>query len=178
MPTNLELKVKIGSFVRFSRMLKKIAVYGGTLHQTDTYFKVSTGRLKLREFSKSAAELIYYERNEGEGNRWSNYRIVRVSEPARLREILDRVLGTRVVVKKERRVYYYKRTARIHLDKVRGLGEFLELESVAIRGRRMASVLYKELIDLLRLGDSESIKKSYSDLILLKRKANGRGAGK
>lgn len=173
MPANLELKVRTVSPLRFSLVLKKIAVYGGLLRQTDTYFNVSKGRLKLREFSTGGAELIYYLRNEGEGNRWSDYQIVPISDAKKLREVLDSLLGTMVVVKKERRVYYYKRTARIHLDKVRGLGNFIELESVAIGGRRKARRVYEELIDILRLGEAESIRKSYSDLILMKRKGSG-----
>ena len=48
----------------------------GTLLQRDTYFRVPRGRLKLRESDGETAELIYYERSEETGERWSRFSFV------------------------------------------------------------------------------------------------------
>lgn len=100
-----------------------------TLRQTDTYFHVPHGRLKLREIDGSHAELIQYDRPDVAGGRWSTYTRVSVGDPAGLTAALRDALGIRCIVKKVRAVYLY-RSARIHVDEVDGLGTFLEFEVV------------------------------------------------
>ena len=102
----------------------------GTLVQRDTYFRVGEGRLKLREESPGGAALIQYRRADAAQARESRYRLAPVEDPEALREALDAALGTLVVVDKERRLLLWE-GVRIHLDQVRGLGSFVELEGVA-----------------------------------------------
>ena len=64
MPVNLELKAKITSPSRILQTLQKMGRASESLVQTDTYFRIKNGRLKLREFGKGKAELIFYHRNE------------------------------------------------------------------------------------------------------------------
>ena len=177
MPTNLEYKAKIDSSRKYSTILKKIARFCGIMHQTDTYFNIPKGRLKLREFSRDPGELIYYVRNEERGKRWSKYRIVRVSDTSNLLNLLAEMLKIRVVVKKERRVFNYKNSARIHLDVVRGLGEYIEIESIARHGRREAALVYLDLIRILHLSEVDAIKGSYADLLVAKLKEKTRRRG-
>ena len=61
----------------------------GDLYQTDTYFHVPSGRLKLRETAGFSAELIFYQRAETAPNRPSDYLTSEASDPASLRDLLD-----------------------------------------------------------------------------------------
>ena len=58
---------------------------------------------------------------------------------------------------------------RIHLDKVNNLGEFLEFE-VVFNSFDKAKKQMMFLIDYFELNKRKFIKKSYSDLLLLKSK--------
>src|SRR3954449_2094418 len=119
----------------------------GELRQRDTYFAARRGRLKLREQEPGAAELIAYERADEAQARESRYRIPPVREPEALREALDAALGTVVVVDKRRRLFLWQ-GVRIHLDRVEGLGAFVELEGVAADGSDLARE--GELVERLR----------------------------
>jgi adenylate cyclase class IV len=101
----------------------------GWLHQVDTYFRVASGRLKLRE-QDEAAELIYYERADESIARESRYRIAEVTDAQGIKAALAAALGVMVVVDKSRRLLLW-RNVRIHFDEVEGLGNFIELEAVA-----------------------------------------------
>ena len=105
----------------------------GLLRQRDTYFHVAAGRLKLREEEPGGATLIAYERPDAATERVSSYRLVPVPDPAALRDALAAANGVDVVVVKRRHLLLWE-TVRIHLDEVRGLGSFLELEAVAQPG--------------------------------------------
>src|SRR4051812_20482605 len=119
----------------------------GELRQRDTYFAAARARLKLREQEPGGAELIAYERPDAARVRESRYRIVPVTDPAALREALDAALGTVVVVDKRRRLFLWE-GVRIHLDRVDGLGDFVELEGVAADGSDLARE--GELVERLR----------------------------
>ncbi|MEA2194534.1 MAG: hypothetical protein QOG42_968 [Solirubrobacteraceae bacterium] len=139
----------------------------GILRQRDTYFRVSTGRLKLREEEPGGARLIQYERADGGEARESRYRLVPVSDPETLRAALDASLGTLAIVEKERRLLLW-RSVRIHLDQVNGLGTFVELEGVA-PGHSDLSGEHDEvaqLIAALEIGPERILHDSYADQIM------------
>ena len=163
MPTNLELKAVVESPRRIDAILEKNTRRQGLLIQTDTYFVVKRGRLKIREFRAGGAELIYYERREGNGSRWSNYEVIPLTDGAQLKKILSTLFRIKVVVKKRRRLYLYK-NARIHMDKVEGLGRFIEFEVIVNSGKRQAQRVYNELRELLGIQDRSLIECSYADL--------------
>ena len=138
----------------------------GVLVQRDTYFRVRDGRLKLREETPGGAALIQYDRPDAARARESRYRIVAIADPATLKQALDAALGTLVVVDKERRLLLWE-GVRIHLDRVAGLGSFLELEGVAPEG----SDLGPERERVARLSaaldlDGRVLADSYSDRLL------------
>lgn len=135
----------------------------GQIHQRDTYFKTATGRLKLRNQSPGAAELIQYRRPDAAGPRTSDYRIVPVAEADSLCAALDAALGTLVVVEKRRRLLLAD-GVRIHLDEVEGLGSFLELEAVGADGSEAANM--DRLRDALEVDPESLVAGSYSDLLL------------
>ncbi len=139
----------------------------GTLLQKDTYFDVPKGRLKLRR-EGSAAHLIAYERPNLPGQRESHYRIVETEDPSGLEEALADVLGITAVVKKERRLFLFK-GVRVHLDRVDGLGSFIELEGVAAPGELDLSRLEGPLTELrssFGIDEADLIGESYCDLLL------------
>lgn len=94
--------------------------------QVDTYFSVSHGRMKLRESLESSAELIHYTRDDVAGARESHYDLYSVEDPEGLKMMLANALGVSVVVAKRRQTFVVG-NVRIHLDKVQGLGGFVEL---------------------------------------------------
>ncbi len=136
-----------------------------TLIQTDTYFRIKSGRLKLREFANGKAEMIFYHRNEKRGRRWSYYSILNISEAKNTKAFFKEAFGIDVVVRKTRHVYYYRGEARIHLDRVKGLGMFIEFEVFRKKDKRKATLLYNELVTIFGIDKKKLIRCSYSDLI-------------
>jgi homotetrameric cytidine deaminase len=137
----------------------------GVLRQRDTYFRARTGRLKLREEEPGGAVLIQYDRPDAGAARESRYRLVPVPDPDATREALDGALGTLVVVAKERHLFLWD-GVRIHLDRVEGLGAFVELEGVAPAGSDLSAE--RDKVEHLRaaLGIGEILPDSYSDRLL------------
>ncbi len=139
----------------------------GVLRQRDTYFRVPTGRLKLREEEPGGATLVQYERPDGGKARESRYRLVAVTDPAGLSAALDGSLGTLAVVEKERRLLLW-RSVRIHLDRVARLGTFVELEGVAAAGSDLSeeNAQVERAKDALEIGPERIVRGSYADQIL------------
>lgn len=142
------------------------------LRQVDTYFQAASGRLKLREIAATdgdAVELIAYARPDQAGARLSDYRRAPVSpaEAAGLREALRAALGELVVVEKRRRVAVVGRT-RVHLDRVAGLGAFVELETVLADEDDVAgdAAELAEVAASLGIAGLAPIAGSYGDLLL------------
>jgi homotetrameric cytidine deaminase len=138
----------------------------GELRQRDTYFRAPRGRLKLREQDPGQAELIAYERADEAEARESRYRIAPVADAAALREALDAALGTTVVVDKRRHLLLYE-GVRIHLDRVEGLGDFVELEGVADEASDLTGegALVARLRAELAIADDAIEATGYADLL-------------
>lgn len=167
---NLELKARDLAPAKSHRACEELgAEYRGTLIQKDTYFDVPRGRLKLREEEGAAAHLIAYERPDSPGERESRYRIVELADADELREALAAVLGIRVVVTKARRLFLFE-GVRIHLDRVDGLGDFIEFEgilgSAGSGDLERARELLAELRRSFGIREDDLISGSYSDLLL------------
>ena len=155
------------------RIAKRICSQAGVFFQIDTYFQVGTGRLKLRESSSAKAELIYYERIEGKGERWSKYYISQIKSPSTLKNLLGSALGTRIVVRKSRRLFFY-RGARIHIDSVFRLGHYIEVEVIVKKSRDEARSLLAEIIRLFNIEKDAIVTCSYADLLEKKSKTGPR----
>lgn len=127
---NLEIKARCRDLEAARRRAEAIATeYLGLDHQVDTYFVTRQGRLKLRESSLSGGQLVPYLRPDQPGPKRSDYRVIPVEEPASLKALLTEILGRHRVVDKQREIFLFE-NVRIHLDRVKGLGSFLELEAV------------------------------------------------
>lgn len=175
---NIELKARLGptcDLAAAEETAKRLA--GGKppskMRQRDTYFNVPEGRLKLRETTGSdeRAELIFYRRPDGLGAKRSEYEIARVDDPGGLRDVLAAALGVRCVVEKRRVVYLWRPgrdiVVRIHLDRLRGLGSFLEFEAVMPEGVPDAEgeALLKKLMGEFGVAREDIIAGSYADMI-------------
>ncbi len=166
MPTNLELKIQLENPGHVIEKIQSIsAEYKGELNQVDVYYQYKEGLLKLRTENGSQT-LIKYNRNEKTGSRWSDYQLLSL-ENNDAREYLDDILETETVVEKSRQLYLFDNT-RIHLDTVKWLGSFLELETLVIKGRDDAGKRFSHLIEILGLDTEHEIRKSYRDLMLEK----------
>lgn len=163
MAKNLELKIKLTSHKKIIETLKKMkAENAGLLKQKDTYYKVKNGLLKLRCVN-GRYELIKYLRDEKGKKRWSDYEVLRL-EGADPEKYLSGFLKTDIVVEKKRILYIYKGT-RVHLDTVKNLGTFLELETVVDKGLKDAETRFNEIAGLLGLDLNRQIKASYKNLL-------------
>jgi predicted adenylyl cyclase CyaB len=164
---NFELKAPVADLEAARAIAASLgATDSGTLSQRDTYFSVPQGRLKLREVPGRAAELIFYERPEDAAQRWSEYRISSVDDPAALRAVLAAALGERGVVVKQRQVFLWN-GCRIHLDEVENLGTFVELEVVSKGDPANDQERMRALMVAFGLHDKDTIRASYADLLHL-----------
>ena len=164
---NVEIKARIASVEAMAPRVAAIADCGPTeLEQDDTFFVCARGRIKLRAFSPTAGELIFYRRANQAGPKESRFVISPTSAPDSLRDALMLAYGGAGRVCKHRTVYLIGRT-RVHLDRVDGLGDFLELEVVLAFGES-ADAGVKEaraLMTALGVGDDQLIEGAYLDLL-------------
>ena len=169
MPANLELKVKLGSHSGIKKSLKKInARFIETLNQKDVYYKIPSGLLKLR-IENGGQSIIKYLRDEKAKDRFSNYHFLRFSFGDAEKFFKD-IFKIEAVVEKKRELFMFDNT-RIHLDTVKNLGTFLELETLVLNGKRDAKIRFNTIVNLLSLKLYNEIRNSYRDLILGKNKA-------
>ncbi len=168
MPTNLELKIKLNSFNGIKKLLKKMdAQFIGVLNQKDVYYKTTGGLLKLRIENENQS-IIKYLRNENGKDRFSDYHYLKFSF-GDAEKFFSGVFAAEAVVQKKRLLYLYDNT-RVHLDAVKGLGNFLELETLVLNGKADAKKRFNKIKKLLQLDKFEEIKKSYRDLSLVRNK--------
>jgi predicted adenylyl cyclase CyaB len=140
----------------------------GVEHQTDTYFVVPQGRLKLRVIEGQPAVLIAYNRPDETHARTSSYYLVTVPDPATLRAALTSTLGVRGEVRKRREIYLYH-NVRIHLDDVAELGTFIEFEAIltgeVTPAEAEADAHLETLRHVLEILTEDFLAPSYADLM-------------
>lgn len=136
------------------------------LAQTDTFFVVPKGRLKLREFGDGSGELIAYERANDAGPRESSYTVAKCDDVRALSEALTRSLVVKGRVVKRREVFLVGRT-RVHLDQVDNLGAFVELEVVLRDGEPVQAGEHeaRQLMERLGILPGALVSGAYIDLL-------------
>jgi adenylate cyclase class IV len=167
MPRNIEIKARIASVEAVLPRARQVADGPAELiAQDDTFFTVPQGRLKLREFADGSAELIHYHRPDHGDARASDYVRVPAPDPTALREALARACGVAGRVRKQRWLLLAGAT-RIHLDRVDGLGDFMELEVVLADGQSDAegTAAAEALMQALGLAGAERVAGAYLDLL-------------
>ena len=165
---NVEIKARSNNPAFVRNYLEKInADFKGTDEQTDTYFKVSDGRLKLRE-GKIENNLIYYKRNDQARPKSSHFTLVKVEDANGLKEVLARSCGIKMIVRKKREIYYIE-NVKFHIDEVPALGSFVEIEAGNILVNKTEAELLQQCNFYLKefgIKEEDLIAGSYSDLLM------------
>jgi predicted adenylyl cyclase CyaB len=178
MATNIEIKAVLTNRAATEAAAARLSGAGPEImHQEDFFFPSDRARLKLRVLAPDRGELIRYERTDVPDVRGSRYLIARTSDPQILIQILRATLGGAGVVKKTRALYLIGQT-RVHIDRVNGLGEFLELEVVLRPGQSEAEgkKIAKALLAEFGISKEQLLAEAYIDL--LARRANSAGVQK
>jgi predicted adenylyl cyclase CyaB len=173
---NIELKARCNDLDQACSIAQELgAMHQGILRQTDTYFKIATGRLKLREIEGARSELIWYHRSNEVSSRSSDYTLYPITDLPTIKPVLAGALGICCVVRKRRDLYLWK-NVRIHLDEVEDLGSFVEFEAV-LSPTETEPEAYDRLAYLAErfgIADADRIADSYSDLLMQKTSSSDR----
>ena len=171
MPVNIiEIKAKCEAAAKIRAILtQQAADFKGVDHQVDTYFKVPIGRLKLRA-GNIENTLIHYNRPNQAGPKNSQVTYQKLAPNTKLKEVLTAALGVLVVVDKQREIYFID-NVKFHVDEVKTLGTFIEIEAIDELGTIGLKELEAQCQHFMRLFEivpDDLIEVSYSDLILSK----------
>ncbi len=165
---NFEFKAKTNELENLeNKFLDLTPEFIGEDYQTDTYFNVLTGRLKLREGNIENA-LIYYERQNTAGAKQSDILLYKHNPDNSLKDILIKLHGIKVIVEKKRRIYFID-NVKFHFDHLPGLGNFIEVEAIDTTGSLGIEKLKEQVnkyADYFNIRPCEYIADSYSDIIL------------
>lgn len=164
----IEIKAKPSNSDQIRQiLLENKADFKGKDHQIDTYFKVANGRLKLRE-GNIENHLIHYHRNNQAGPKLSSVTLFKSDPTSNLKKILVDSIGILTIVDKQREIYFID-NVKFHIDTVKDLGNFVEIEAIGSGSETPESELLKQCqhyMNLLGIKDSDLIAVSYSDLLL------------
>lgn len=107
---------------------RRRATFVGEEQQSDTYFNVPCGRLKLRE-TIAGGLLMHFIR---EASMWSLASVTQLSvnDAERIGKVLAASIGVLATVHKKRATYRFL-DIDVNLDHVNGLGYFVEIQSFA-----------------------------------------------
>ena len=167
---NVEIKARTNNSDGIRAWLEKAgARYIGLDHQVDTFFHLpeGKGRLKLREGNIENA-LIHYQRPNREGPKTSEVSLYQTSDGKKLKEVVKRSLGEKVVVDKQRYIYFMG-NVKFHIDEVKELGAFVEIEAIDEDGSIGLEKLNAQCTHFMKeLGVSEEdlVDVAYADLLL------------
>jgi predicted adenylyl cyclase CyaB len=165
---NIEIKARIENVASLTPSVAALATEGPVeIAQDDTFFNCVTGRLKLRAFSNDSGELIFYRRVNQAGPKESFYIRSPTHSPETLRESLSLAYGQIGRIRKYRTLFMVGRT-RVHLDRVEGLGHFLELEVMLVDDESADAGIREagELMDRLGIKSTQLIEGAYLDLLM------------
>ena len=111
--------------------------------------------------------MIFYSLADVAGTKQSDYEIAPVTDAAKLKSELERVLSESVAVEKTRLVSLSGRT-RVHLDAVKGLVSFLELEVVLQEGQSPAEghAIARDVMQRLGIQEADLIGAAYADMLM------------
>ena len=165
---NFEFKVRTANLDALEKKLLPLnPIFFGKDQQTDTYFNVAKGRLKLREGNIENA-LIYYERQNIADAKQSDVLLYQHQPDKSLKDILTKLHGIKVVVKKVRKIYFIE-NVKFHFDTIDELGTFVEVEAIDNTGDIGIEKLKEQCgkyAELFGIKSEDYVSLSYSDMIL------------
>ncbi len=164
---SIEIKAKSKDQNRIRDILNsKNAYFMGIDRQKDTYFKVNFGRLKLRE-GNIENKLIFYNRQDVAGPKQSDTILFEYDQKSSLKDILLKSLGKFVVVEKIREIFFIE-NVKFHLDNVRYLGTFVEIEAIDKDGSIGREKLLEQCnyyMKIFEIEEEDLLTNSYSDIV-------------
>ena len=164
---NVEIKASCHQPDAIRKILQEHhACFVGTDHQIDTYFEVPKGRLKLRE-GNIENHLIHYQRDNQSGPKTSAVNLYPSTPGSSLKATLSQALEIMVVVDKQREIYFIN-NVKFHLDTVKGLGSFVEIEAIDAEGNIGKEMLFQQCshyLKLFKIKEEDLIAASYSDML-------------
>jgi len=134
--------------------------------QVDTYFKIPSGRLKLRE-GNIENSLIYYDRENKKDAKKSDVTLYKPTEVVSLKAVLLAALPTLIVVEKKREIYFIDHI-KFHIDTLSALGSFIEIEVIDANDAMDISEMKEQCqwyIELLDVQKEDLMENSYSDML-------------
>jgi adenylate cyclase, class 2 len=173
---SLEIKARCPDPGRIRKiLLSRGASFKGLDRQVDTYFRVPSDRLKLREGNIENA-LIYYKRADQKKSKKCDAMLFPCKKKIPLKKLLTVAFGILAVVDKKREIYFIQ-NAKFHIDRVKRLGNFVEIEVFGRKGNAGVAKLREQCEfyqKLLGIRAKDLMAGSYSDQIL---KAGKRATG-
>lgn len=164
---NVKLKARCAQPDEIAQRLLELGAQSqGVDVQTDVYYRVAKGRLKLRR-GEIENNLIHYDRPDEHAPKESHVSMVTVGSERALDDVLDAALDRDVVVTKQRHILWLD-NVKFHIDTVVELGSFLEVEAIDYDGDRGHDTLQgqcHEYMHLLGVGADDLEARSYSDLL-------------
>lgn len=164
---NIEIKARCADPTYIIDFLtKQQADFRGEDRQVDTYFHTRNGRLKLRE-GNIEHSLIYYDRPDQKGPKASEIILI-TRPPEEIRDLLEKTNGVKVVVDKKRKIYFIK-NVKFHIDRVEGLGNFVEIEAIDLDGSIGRETLLAQCnyyLEAFRIREADLLTASYSDMLI------------
>lgn len=163
---SVEIKARCPDPVRVHDILRSHgAVFKGLDHQIDTYFRIPSGRLKLRQGNIENA-LIYYERADQKSSKRCDSFLYPCVNGASLKKLLAEALGVLARVDKKRGIYFIRNT-KFHIDRVKKLGNFVEIEAFGpARDAQKLKRQCESYQELLGIRAKDLVADSYSDQLL------------
>jgi adenylate cyclase class 2 len=165
---NIEIKARTTQAATIRQfLLDNKAAYKGTDIQTDTYFHIPNGRLKLRQ-GNIENNLIWYQRTNQAAAKQSDFLLTPVQDSDSLKQVLTNALGIKVTVVKKREIYFIN-NVKFHLDELDQLGSFVEIEAsnknddIAVEELKKQCEYYQQAFGIK---EEDLMQYSYSDMLL------------
>jgi predicted adenylyl cyclase CyaB len=166
---NIEIKARTNNADAIRQyLLAHGAEFKGIDYQTDTYFAVPKGRLKLRQ-GNIENNLIWYERNDQPGPKQSSFQLLPVQDADGLKAILTNSIGIKVIVEKKREIYFID-NIKFHIDVLQGLGHFVEIEASNKTADLPVEQLHEQChyyMHAFAIMPGDLVFNSYSDMLVL-----------
>lgn len=165
---NIEIKAKSSNheFIR-NTLIQQWADFKWIDHQIDTYYKVEKWRLKLREWNIENY-LIHYIRSDIEWPKNSDVTLYQFEPSSSLKKVLNDSHDILTVVDKTREIYFID-NIKFHIDIVKALWTFVEIEAIdndwSIWKKRLLEQC-SIFMEILKVHKKDLVSSSYSDLLI------------
>lgn len=190
---NIEIKAKIADEEEFNKKIEIAKQITGekdatVIVQSDVFFKVPNGRLKLRyevsclvterhrasnsffQGDSPSGKLVQYSRDNVAGPKLSQFNITEIPDGKKFEQILGESIGKLGVLDKTRHLFIHQDRTRIHLDIVKNKGSNyygLEFEVVMQphESLELGNQIAKDLMEKFELKDDQLLEGSYFEIL-------------